>query len=137
MPVSVSVDHTRQVVHTEASGLFTYDDVMRHLYEERNIGGLAYREILDATHATAAFDGASLLQLVDLIRLIAPREAFGPTAVIVADDVSYGMVRMLGILVEDVCDIRPFRPTERSAADAWVATARIREKGKIVSQSIE
>jgi hypothetical protein len=47
-----------------------------------------------------------------------PHIALGPTAIIVVSDFAYGMMRMLEILVEDVCDIRPFR--DRGEAEKWI-----------------
>ncbi|HEY6147960.1 MAG TPA: hypothetical protein VIZ69_09690 [Thermoanaerobaculia bacterium] len=48
--------------------------------------------------------------------------ALGPTAVIVCNDVSYGILRMLETLVEDVCDVRPFR--DRADGEAWLQSVR-------------
>ncbi len=45
--------------------------------------------------------------------------ASAPTAIIVDSDDGYGMLRMLEILVEDVCAVRPFR--SREEAEKWLA----------------
>jgi hypothetical protein len=37
---------------------------------------------------------------------------------VVANDYAYGMLRMLEILLDDVCLVRPFR--ERDAAEQWL-----------------
>jgi hypothetical protein len=45
--------------------------------------------------------------------------------VVVSDDVSYGMLRMLEILLEDIA-VRPFRAGEETEAKQWLASAPIR-----------
>jgi hypothetical protein len=51
-------------------------------------------------------------------------EALGPTRqapAIAISHVSYGTMRMLEVLVEDVCAVRPFR--RRGEAEEWLALA--------------
>jgi hypothetical protein len=43
----------------------------------------------------------------------------GPTAVLVSDDVAFGVIRMLEVLVEDICEVRSFR--DEQEARAWLA----------------
>ena len=125
MPISFSIDHSQKTVHAEAFGSLTYDDIAKHLHQESDAGGIPYREIIDATRATAAFDASEAKRLVEMARSQARESAIGPTAVLVSDDCTYGMFRMIEILFEDVCAIRPFRAEERAAAEAWVASVPI------------
>jgi hypothetical protein len=128
MPIEFSVDDPKRTIHTEAAGSITYEDIVQHLAQERDARAIPYREIIDATRATPAFDSYDARRLVETVRGLARQGAFGPTAVLVATDVAYGMIRMLQILLEDVCDVRPFRAAERSAAEAWVASTPIRPR---------
>lgn len=128
MPISLSVDQSNRLIHAEAVGAITRGEIERHLFEERRVGGISYRELIDATRATAAFDAADARSLIDTIRGIVREIDFGPTAVIVADDMTYGMLRMLETLLEGVCDVRPFRDTERNAAERWVRMRPIRPR---------
>ena len=128
MRILLAVDHATQTVHAEAAGPITREDVERHLTSEERAAGIAYREVIDTTRATAVFDGADARSLMETIRGLAARGAFGPTAVIVANDVTYGMVRMLETLLDDIADVRPFRSNERQQAEEWVRAAPVRPK---------
>ena len=126
MPISFTIDDVAHIVRTEAIGPVTFDDIQRHLSDESRAGGIPYREVIDGTRATAAFDGADARRIVQRVRDLATKGAFGPTAVIVSNDVTYGMVRMIEMLVEDVVDVRPFSVTQRAEAEAWVQETPIR-----------
>ncbi|HZE18882.1 MAG TPA: hypothetical protein VE402_02060, partial [Candidatus Angelobacter sp.] len=62
--------------------------------------------------------------IVETLRRLGRKGALGPTAVLVSNDVTYGMLRMIETLVGDVAAVRPFR--ERAEAEKWLATAPIR-----------
>jgi hypothetical protein len=95
MPITLRVDHERQETYATAEESIALADIRSHLEEERDTGALAYREAIDASTAVASFS-------------LGRQGALGPTAIVVADDLTYGMLRMLQTLVEDVCSIRPF-----------------------------
>jgi hypothetical protein len=78
----------------------TFDEILRHLNEERTAKGIAYPEVFDATQAST--DATEEQGRVVVQRMIDMRRqgAFGPTAVITTNDVVFGMARMLGILSE-------------------------------------
>lgn len=120
MPFSFSINHAQKTIETEAVGAITYDEIVDHLRQERDAAGIPYKEFIDATRAAVAFDAYDARRLVGLVRDLAREGAFGPTAVLVAGDVAFGMLRMLEILLEDVCDVRPFRAGERSLAESWL-----------------
>ena len=91
---------------------------MAHLGKERDEDGLPFHELIEASRVTLTLSPSEVRQIVDRLRELGRRHALGPTAVIVGDDVSYGMLRMLETLVEDVCDVRPFR--NRTEAEEWL-----------------
>ena len=126
MSVTLAVDHERQLVTTVATGPISMADIRHHLDRERDDRGLSYREIIDASQATADFGADDVRSTVEILRSLGRRSALGPTAVIVSNDVTYGMFRMLEILLEDVADLRPFRIGEEAAAKTWLAAASIR-----------
>jgi hypothetical protein len=120
MPITLTIDHVHRQVAAVAIGAITYADVENHLLTERNFAGLAYREFVDAREATPVFASypAQIRQIVALIRSLGKDSTLGPTAVLVADDFAFGIMRMLEALVEDVAEIRPFR--EEQLARAWL-----------------
>jgi hypothetical protein len=79
-------------------------------------------ELIDGREARLNLTPDEVRDIVDLLRKLGEKSALGPTAVLVNNDFSYGMMRMLQILVEDVCDVVPFRT--RDQAEAWLDTPR-------------
>lgn len=91
---------------------------MGHLGKERDEDGLPLHELIDAARVTVTLSPSEVRVIVERLRELGRDNALGPTAVIVGDDVSYGLLRMLEVLVEDVCDVRPFR--KQIEAEEWL-----------------
>ncbi len=130
MPIKLSIDHVARTATASAIGRIHLEDIREHLDGERVRGGLPYREFIDATRAVVDLSAEDTRSIVDLLRRMAGRGALGPTAVIVSDDLSYGMLRMLQTLLGDVAEVRPFRAGQESEARSWLATAPIRDGGE-------
>jgi hypothetical protein len=120
MPITLNVDHEREEVDAVAIGPIRYADVEKHLSEERHFRGLAYREFFDARNAELSFTPTEVRKVVALLQSLGQQSKLGPTAVLVSTDVAFGIVRMLQTLVEDFCEIRPFRSEQD--ARSWLAT---------------
>jgi hypothetical protein len=118
MPITYTIDRARQRMLTVATPPVSYDEIVAHLEQERDDGGLPLLEFIDATQAVVDLSAAEVRQLVELLRQLGQRNALGPTAVLVGDDLSYGIGRMVESLVEDVCDVRPFR--DLAEAEQWL-----------------
>lgn len=121
MPVTYAVDHQRGEMHTTAEGPITLDDIRKHLTQEHRDKGLAFRELIEASRATAAFSPADVRTTVGILREYGGEGGLGPTAIVVGNDLAYGMIRMLAILLEGVCELQPFRT--RREAEQWLANA--------------
>jgi len=119
MPITHAIDHAHHRMNTLATGTVTYPEVVAHLTAERDGDALDYRELIDLTHGELAFSAAEVRRLVDDLRRLGRGRALGPTAVVVGSEFTYGMLRMLEALVEDVCAVRPFR--DRDEAERWLA----------------
>src|SRR5687768_17307676 len=104
-----TVDHDRRRLRVRAEGRIDLAEVRRHLERERDDGGLGYPELIDARAATVALSPDDVRAVVPLLRGLRRRASLGPTAVVVAADVDYGVMRMLETLLESVADLRPFR----------------------------
>jgi len=126
MPVKLTIDHVGRTANAVAIGPIAVEDIREHLDGERVRGGLPYREFIDATKARVAFESADARTIVEMLRRLGRQKALGPTAVVVSDDVSYGMLRMLEILLGDIAAVRPFRAGEELEAKQWLASAPIR-----------
>jgi hypothetical protein len=125
MPVTLDVDHQQHITRVIVIGDITIEDIRLHLGEEGKRSGLGYRELIDASRATATFSSEDAQRIVEILKNLGGKGALGPTAIIVSDDLTYGMIRMIGSLLDGICDIRPFRITERRKAEEWLATAPI------------
>jgi hypothetical protein len=118
MTITQSVDHGRREVVTTASGPVDYEEVRNHLLVERREVGLRYPELIDARSATPTWSTGEARDIVTLLRTLGREAALGPTAVVVSTELAYGMLRMLEIMLEDVCIVRPFR--DYAAAERWL-----------------
>jgi hypothetical protein len=119
MKITTTVDHARRRVFVRAEGPITLGDIRTHLEEERLEIGLTYAELIDARGYSPAFSSEEVRTIVTILRRLGKESRLGPTAIIVDSDFGYGMLRLLEVLVEDVCDIRPFRQQEE--AEKWLA----------------
>jgi hypothetical protein len=118
MPITATYDHSHRRVTARAEGAVTLEEIRDHLEEERQEPGLAYAELIDARLSVPAFSPADVRVLVALLRWLGEKTRLGPTAVVVVDEFQFGMVRMVEILVEDVCQIKPFY--NEVDAEAWL-----------------
>ena len=119
---SHTVDIEPSEVTTIAEGTVTLDEVRAHLHREKSDSALPYRELIDARNAVVRLSSSELQQIVELLRSLARSRRLGRTAVVVSTDVAYGIMRMLQILVEDVCVVQPFR--DLTTAALWLSDGR-------------
>lgn len=118
MPITYTIDPGRRWLNAVATGWLSYAEIAHHLAMERDDGGLPLAELGDATQAIVDLSQPEVRRVVELLRDLGEHNALGPTAVVVGNEVSYGVLRMLGMLVEDVCAVRPFR--DRAKAEEWL-----------------
>ncbi|MGA8871389.1 MAG: hypothetical protein WB460_09635 [Candidatus Acidiferrales bacterium] len=119
MPIILNVDHEGHYVNSVAVGSISYADVENHLLTERYFDGLSFKEFIDASGAGISFTPGESREIVELLRRLGRESKLGPTAVVVSNDVAFGVMRMLEVLVEGVCEVKPFR--EEQEARAWLA----------------
>ena len=118
MPIILGVDHECKQVDAIAVGPVTYADVENRLLTERHFGGISYKEFMDARAAEVHWTAGEAQKIAQLIRRLAAESKFGPTAVLVSNDVTFGMMRMLEILLEGTAEVKPFR--SEAEARAWL-----------------
>jgi len=120
MPIQLVVDHETKEVKTVATGPIVMEDIQNHLARERKEGGLAYRELVDASEAVPLMRTTDARETVELLKTLAAQGMLGPTAIIVPNEVGYGLVRMVEILLDGVAEVRPFRKAEAAEAREWL-----------------
>ncbi len=118
MPITHNIDHTRRWMETRAEGPISWADLEAHWAAEVEEGGELYPELVDGTAATIAFSPADIRRLMYLVQTEAESKPLGPTAILIRTDLGFGMIRMLGILLEPWCAIQPFR--DRRSAEMWL-----------------
>jgi hypothetical protein len=118
MTITHSVDHDRRELVAIAIGAIGYEEVRTHLLVERREGGLSYAELIDARSATPTWSTAEARTIVTMLTAFGRESVLGPTAVVVSTELAYGMLRMLEIMLEDVCIVRPF--LDYAAAEQWL-----------------
>jgi hypothetical protein len=118
MGITATYDHRHRRVNARAEGRVTLEDIRAHLEEERQEPGLAYSELIDASGSVPDFPPADVRVLVAWLRWLGERTRLGPSAVVVDTDLEFGMVRMVEMLVEDVCLVKPFR--DKLDAELWL-----------------
>lgn len=100
MPIRIRLDRQLQILFTTAQGVVTLENIRCHLDEEIRAGGIAYRELFDATAAQTNLTADEARSLVGRLTAMVRTQILGPTAVITVNDVFYGMARMIEILSE-------------------------------------
>jgi hypothetical protein len=126
MPIVSSLYHDRKTMIAVASGPVSWEEVKLHLFEERFEDGLSYSELIDARTATPTWSSAQSREFVDLLTAFGAKTTLGPTAVVVSDDFSFGMLRMLEILLEHICIVKPFH--DYGEAEQWLHDLKIGRK---------
>ena len=120
VPIQLAVDHEIKEVKTTVTGPIVMEDIQDHLAQERREGGLAYREFIDASDAEPLMNTKDARATVELLKTLAGQGLLGPTAVIVPNEMAYGLVRMVEILLDGVAEVRPFRKAEAVDAREWL-----------------
>jgi hypothetical protein len=122
MPIACELDHERGLLLGVAKGALTCAEVLAHLGARETLENAAPLPLLlDAREAKhSAISQAAVREIVDRLRQMAKQHRLAATAIVVDDNVSYGVLRMMGILADDVCHIQPFR--DRRSAEQWLET---------------
>lgn len=119
MPIIIGVDHQAEQVNAVAIGSVTFADVESHLLAESHFGGLAFKELVDGRAASFLWTPEEVRKIVDIVRTMSLKTKFGPTAVLVSSEASFGMIRMIALALEGIAEVRPFHNEQE--ARLWLA----------------
>lgn len=134
MPITQTIDHARRRTTTTVTGPVHLTDIEEHWRVDLAEHGEGYPKLVDARHATIAFNTAEVRRMVHLIRTTHRGRSIGPTAVVVRTEVGYGMVRMFGLMLEPECEVVPFR--ELAAAEEWLDAFDGRGDGRAAGSTV-
>ncbi len=121
MPMTCTVDRERDLLLVVATGRVSGAELLAHVGERARIEppSSPLRGFVDATGAAlGTITSNDVVEVVEWLRQVARGRALGATAIVVGDDASYRVTRLLEVLAEDVCRVRPFR--DREAAEQWL-----------------
>jgi hypothetical protein len=120
MAISYVVDRARGQMRTKVEGQVTVIDIVGHLDAVRREEAVPYVELIDArnvgqSHLTAT----DIWRAAKLVLNIKIDTAFGPRAVILRDDVTFGLARIFTNIVSGQIPIEAFRDEDK--AKEWLA----------------
>jgi hypothetical protein len=98
----------QQYLCATAEGVVTFFDIRDVLAIERTDGGFDLTQLIDLRQASPCLSVPGVHMLASWLQTFVHAHMLGPTAILVSAMVDYGMVRMLEILVDGVCRIKPF-----------------------------
>ena len=93
MALPHEIDHEQRRMITRISGPILYKDLMDHMNAEVRDQGQPYAELIDARGATAMFSSDEVRDFIEVIKRLACESRLGPTAVVVSDELTFGMFR--------------------------------------------
>jgi hypothetical protein len=131
MPIEYSYDSEKRLLTTVVSGKVGFAETAEHFRQVSAEPWFPAPSLTDVRGASAEIPSSEVRAIVELLRDMSPRIREVSIAVLVDSDVSYGLVRMIQLLLEETATIRPFRDrekalhwlSERSAHGAGVPTA--------------
>jgi len=118
MSISYIYDRARGILDTTAVGDVNFDEVSNFFDRVRDEPWFPPPSLIDVRQASVDVTGAQIRMIAERFRSFGSVMCRVPVAVLVDSAVSFGLVRMLGLLLDDIAMIRPFRCQE--AALAWI-----------------
>ena len=107
MPVSYHIDESLSTIHTRCFGNVTFDEVIDHfqvLQRDPDCPG-KLDVLLDLTECTSVPESGQLRTVDAAVGKIQDRVRFGACAVVVRDDLMFGMARMFLAFAENRFEI--------------------------------
>jgi hypothetical protein len=120
MAISYVLDRARGQMRTKVEGQVTVIDIVGHLDAVRREEAVPYVELIDARNVSQShLTPTELWRAAKLVLNIKVDTAFGPRAVILRDDVTFGLTRIFTNIVSGQIPIEAFRDEAR--AEEWLA----------------
>jgi hypothetical protein len=119
MPITSKVDHSRLEISSIAEGTVSLTDISDHLLQELQSKTLHYREFVDGRDAIAVFSPADSRSIVELLRKLNAETPVGRKAILAPEGLAYALTRIIEMLSEEFCEVRPF--LHEQEARIWLA----------------
>jgi hypothetical protein len=119
MPITYVIDEKLKLVRTAVSGAITAPQIVGHLNSLLRAEAMELCEIIDVRGVTPPYLSSSeVWQAAQAVLSIGLKSTPAPRAIVVDQDVVFGINRMFATLVEDTYPIRIFRDME--TAEHWL-----------------
>jgi hypothetical protein len=119
MSATVECNHDTRRLTILRRGILNIDDLIESVIRMRAMNVWSYSVLVDAREASTNLLPAEAHTLVAKIRTIGDGRERGPIAVVAADDLTFGMVRMFAALAEPTgMRVSAFRQV--SDAERWL-----------------
>jgi hypothetical protein len=120
MAISYVLDRARGQMRTKVEGQVTVIDIVGHLDALRREEAVPYMELIDARNVARSYlTPTELWRAAKLVLNIKVHVPFGPRAVILRDDQSFGLARIFINIVSGQIPIEAFR--DEAKAEEWLA----------------
>lgn len=107
-------------MRTKVEGQVTVIDILGHLDAVRRDDALPYVELIDARDAAkSCLTATDIWRAAKLVLNTKVNTSFGPRAVILRDDVTFGLTRIFTNIVSGQIPIEAFR--DEAKAEEWLA----------------
>jgi hypothetical protein len=121
MPITFVVDQLQRRVHTTVTGDVTSAELMEHFQAVQRAGVLSYPEVVELGNTELpSISVQEIWAAAKMVRGLPSAHGVGPRAVVVANDLQFGLSRVFTSVVEGALPIEIFR--ERQAAERWLDT---------------
>jgi len=118
MPITFTVDHARRLVIVIATGTVTRDTVVSYFDTQRRLEGLTYPRLVECRELDVRLTNDDWREVTAWLRTMVQGRTIGPAAVVVDSEQGRQLVRMIALLVSDICVIEPF--ADRVSAEEWL-----------------
>ena len=118
MPIVYSFDAEHGLIRTVVTGHVTRADVGEYFRQVQKESYFPAPSLTDVRDASADLSGDDVRGITKDFQCFGEAMRPCPIAVVVSSELSYGLTRMISLLLDDVANIRPFR--DEDAATAWL-----------------
>lgn len=119
MPIAYAYDAEQGLIKTVVTGRITPADVADYFAKLRAERWFPVPSLTDVREASPNVSGEEIREMAKQFRQFETTLQAAPIAVVVSSELAYGLVRMIGLLLDDVAVIHPFGDVE--SAMNWLA----------------
>ncbi len=120
MAISYVLDKARGQMRTKVEGPITVNDIVAHFDAVRRDEALTYVDLIDARDAGRPFmSPTDIWRAASAVLNAKVPTRFGPRAVILRDDITFGLTRIFTNIVSGHIPMQAFR--DEAKAEEWLA----------------